>query len=149
MLVYRITLSKYSGELIASGNEGRWNSRGVKVVYSAGSRSLACLENLVHRGGNGLDQLFKTMIVEIPDNVPITEIGEELLPDGWTNPFSSKLTRSMGDKWYFDAETAVLRVPSAIIPAENNYLLNTLHPQFKRIKLLRTEPFLFDARFSV
>jgi RES domain-containing protein len=149
MLVYRITLSKYADALVASGNEGRWNSRGLKIIYTAGSRSLACLENLVHRSGMGLNGLFSAMIIEIPDQLTITEIGQNELPEGWTNPFSSKLTRSMGDLWYRGQETAILKIPSAIIPAEHNYIINTIHPSFKKIKLLRTEPFLFDNRLPV
>lgn len=148
MLIYRITLAIYSNQLVSSGNEGRWNSRGAKVIYSAGSRSLACLENIVHRNGIGFDQLYRAMIIEVPDNLPVKEVSLNQLPEGWTNLFSAKITRSMGDEWYAGNETPVLKVPSAIIPAENNYILNTLHPLFKRVKLLYTEPFLFDTRLT-
>lgn len=146
MLIYRITLARYADKLISSGNEGRWNSRGAKVIYSAGSRSLACLENIVHRNGIGSDQSYRAMIIEVPDSIPVKEILLKHLPEGWANLFSAKLTRSMGDEWYTRNETPVLKVPSAIVPAENNYILNTLHPLFKRVKLLQTEPFLFDPR---
>lgn len=148
MLIYRITLEQYSHNLLSSGNEGRWNNRGAKVIYSAGSRSLACLENIVHRNGIGFDQLYRAMIIEVPDNLPVKEILLNQLPEGWTNLFSARLTRSMGDDWYLKNETPVLKVPSAIIPAENNYILNSLHPLFKKIRLLKTEPFLFDARLT-
>lgn len=148
MLIYRITLEQYSQNLVSSGNEGRWNSRGAKVIYSAGSRSLACLENIVHRNGIGFDRSYRAMIIEVPDSLPMKEITLKQLPEGWTNLFSARITRSMGDEWYGNNETPILKVPSAIIPAENNYLLNSLHPLFKKIKLLYTEPFLFDARLT-
>ena len=51
MEIYRICLAKYASELVASGNPGRWNLRGQLVIYAAGSRALACLENVVHRSG--------------------------------------------------------------------------------------------------
>ena len=62
MLVYRIVLEKYAS-LYASGVEGRWNSSGAKVLYTASSRALACLENVVHRSGEGLNDLFRTLVM--------------------------------------------------------------------------------------
>jgi RES domain-containing protein len=146
MLVYRITLSKYAGQLVASGNEARWNSSGNQVIYTAGSRSLACLENLVHRSGIGANFSFTAMIIEIPDRLPLTEITEKQLPKNWNKLLTATATRNLGDAWYAGNKTPVLKIPSAIIPAESNYLLNTGHPLFPQIKLLCTEPFLFDAR---
>jgi RES domain-containing protein len=146
MLVYRITLAKYANALVASGNEGRWNTRGAKVIYSASSRSLACLENLVHRSGIGPEYLFKTMIIEIPGTIPVTTIDIKQLPDNWNTLFSLNLTRNMGELWYRERNTLLLKVPSAIIPAEHNIIINTQHPFFSKVKLVRTEPFLFDQR---
>ncbi|MBL7727087.1 MAG: RES family NAD+ phosphorylase [Dinghuibacter sp.] len=149
MVVYRITLAEYARSLFASGNEARWNSRGAKVMYTAESRSLACLENLVHRGGIGLNGLFRTMVIEIPDSLPVTVFSSDDLPDGWAAPFATAITRGLGDNWYRLQQTPVLKVCSAIIPAENNFIINTLHPSFKKIKLLRTEPFMFDTRLGM
>ncbi len=83
MLVYRITKTKYANELVASGFRNRWNEDGQFVIYTSDSRSLACLENLVHRSNSGNDQLFRTMIISIPDDIPILTIQEkEIHPIG-------------------------------------------------------------------
>ena len=64
MHVFRIsTFSK----LIASGNPARWNSKGNYVIYTSTNRALACLENIVHRSGEGLENKFKILTIEIPD----------------------------------------------------------------------------------
>ena len=74
MEIYRICLAKYAGELVASGNPGRWNLRGQLVIYAACSRALACLENVVHRSGEGLNSLFKVIRIEVPDTLAIAEL---------------------------------------------------------------------------
>ncbi len=148
MLVYRIVLEKWSQSLTASGQAARWNSRGRFVLYSAGTRALACLENVVHRNSRGLNHLFKTMVIEVPDDVLIESIQAENLPDGWHEFESYPITQQLGDAWLDGMKSAVLAVPSAIIPAEQNYLFNPQHPDFQKIKLLRTEGFVFDPRIK-
>jgi RES domain-containing protein len=148
MHVYRITLVKYAGSLHASGNAARWNAKDVKMIYTASSRALACLENVVHRGGIGPKEAFRTMVIEIPDGLPMTRIKKSsLLPD-WHAFINYPYTQSLGNAWIEKNETAVLQVPSAIIPEEYNYLLNPLHADFTQIQLLSTEPFAFDPRIK-
>jgi RES domain-containing protein len=146
MHVYRITLEKYADALMASGNPARWNSKDVKMIYTTSSRALACLENVVHRGALGLQRLFRTMVIEIPDGIPITIIKKEDLPPDWHLFENFPSTQALGDAWIRKGETPILQVPSAIIAEECNYLLNPLHNDFRKIKLIRTEPFAFDAR---
>ncbi len=148
MIVYRISLEKWADKLVASGNAARWNSKGVYVLYAASSRSLACLENVVHRDGQGLSQNFRTMLIQIPDDLKITSIPLHQLETTWREWAASSYTRSIGDSWAMRRESAVLEVPSAIIPDEFNYVLNTSHPDFPKIKLLRTESFQFDPRIK-
>jgi RES domain-containing protein len=148
MIVYRITLQKYSSELQASGNEARWNRKDQKVIYTAESRSLACLENLVHRSKLGFNGIFKTMVIKIPDDL-VTEIVEERsLPAEWNKSNQFNVCQEKGSGWILSGRTAVLRVPSALIPQENNYILNTLHPDFTKIRILNTEDFYFDTRIT-
>jgi RES domain-containing protein len=85
MRVFRISLSKWSNKLTASGYPGRWNSKGKYVIYTAGSRALACLENVVHRSGEGLNNNFKVMIIEIPSKIKITELKKKNSPKNGTN----------------------------------------------------------------
>ena len=149
MFVYRIVLEKWSTSLTASGQAARWNSRGRFVLYTAGTRALACLENVVHRSGEGLNQLFKTMVIEVPDDLFIEKIIEPDLPAGWHEFESYHLTQQLGDTWINNMKSAVLSVPSAIVPQEQNFLINLQHPDFQKIQLFSTEDFVFDPRIKV
>lgn len=134
--------------MTASGQAARWNSPGRFVIYTAGSRALACLENVVHRNGRGLNQLFKTMVIEIPENIQVERIEAEQLSDNWHDFTNYHLTQQLGDAWLDGMKSAVLAVPSSIIPNEQNFLLNVQHPDFQKIKLLQTEGFVFDPRIK-
>ena len=147
MIVYRITTSQWSKQLQASGNVARWNSRGNFVIYTAGSRSLACLENLVHRSGEMCSKQYKVMLIEIPDCFIMEEIMLKSLDIDWKNLTNFSYCQGIGAKWLNAGKAAVLKVPSIIIAQENNYLINPQHADFKKIKLLREEDFGFDARF--
>lgn len=148
MIVYRISVEKWAGSLAASGNAARWNSKGVYVLYAASTRSLACLENVVHRDGLGLSANFRTMLIQVPDDLKMTTISLASLDESWREWAAASYTRAIGDAWAARLESAVLRVPSAIIPDEYNIILNTAHPDFRKISLLRTEPFQFDPRIK-
>ena len=146
MKVFRITLARYSNSLVASGREARWNSKGTFVIYAAASRSLACLENLVHRGGEGLDIKFMVMVIEIPETVKLLSVYPASLTGDWRSYSSQKQTRAIGDAWVKAGETAVLKIPSAIVPDEHNFLMNPNHADFKKIELADVQPFDFDRR---
>lgn len=148
MIVYRIVLERWSSSLMASGQAARWNSRGRFTIYTAGSRALACLENVVHRSGEGLNQSFRTMVVEVPDGVFIKKTSLDDLPADWHLYANYHLTQTIGDAWLAGGESAVLQVPSAVVPLEVNYLLNPLHADFRQVKLLRVEGFVFDPRIK-
>jgi RES domain-containing protein len=144
--VFRITKARYADQLTVSGGVARWNERGQFVIYTAASRALACLENMVHRTGEGLNNDFRVMIIAIPDSIRIETIGPGQLPENWPSPEQYPVCQQIGSLWLRQGRSAVLNVPSAIIPDERNYLLNPSHPDFKQITLLRHEPFLFDTR---
>jgi RES domain-containing protein len=146
MNIYRITLAAYATALVAPGSQGRWNSYGNKVIYAAATRSLACLENLVHRNGEGLKELFKVMVIAVPDTVSIGDLLINDLPADWTLYKRQPHTRRIGDSWLQSFESCILRVPSAIIQYEHNYLINPAHPDFKQISIAATEDFMFDGR---
>lgn len=149
MQVFRIGLAKYTNSLNASGRAARWNPNDIEMIYTAGSRSLACLENIVHRNQIGLNQSFKVMTIEIPDDLLILTIQQKKLQEGWTEFYQMPITQKMGEDWINEAKSAVLSVPSAIINAEYNYLINPKHPDFKSIKLLKSEIFVFDKRIKM
>jgi RES domain-containing protein len=146
MEVYRICLEEYSHGLFASGFRGRWNVKGSFVVYTAGSRALACLENVVHRSGEGLQSLFKVVVIQLPDDLTRERITANQLPAGWHKTQNYPLCHPLGEARYQSRSSAILEVPSSIIPNEYNYILNTRHPDFKAIQILRWEDFDFDPR---
>ena len=150
MLVFRICLEKYAYDLIASGRSNRWNSSGNFVIYTSSNRALAFLENVVHRSSEGLSSLFKVMEIQIDDSVQITEIPLKSLPENWHKKASYSLCQKIGDEWYREGKTAVLEVPSSIIPKEKVYIINTRHPDFlnNKIRLISSEDFVFSPRIK-
>ena len=148
MIVYRITLAMYSTKLLASGYPARWNSKDIKIIYTAQSRALACLENVVHRNSKGLQKNFRVMQIFIPDDIAFLEIKEFDLDLGWKEFDKMPYTQSLGDRWVGEAKSAVLKVPSAIVSGDFNYLLNIGHKDYQKIKLLRTDAFEFDDRIK-
>lgn len=148
MLVYRIVLNQYSQTLKASGRAARWNPDKVEMIYTSANRSLSCLENVVHRGKAGLMSLFCVLTIEIPKAVSIRKTNLEELTKNWKNYDQLYFTQNLGKKWIDTGETAVLQVPSAIIEEEANYLINPNHPDFTKIKIIKTEPFIFDNRIK-
>lgn len=149
MEVFRIALSKFAGELRASGLENRWNYRGQKVIYTAASRSLACLESLVHSSGETLLQRFSVMVIYVPDDLFVESIDTSQLPAGWNVRSRPAKCQKTGSEWVISQRSLLLKVPSAILTNEYNYIINVNHPDFSKIKLIATEPFLFDRRLRI
>lgn len=146
MEVFRITHAKWANKLVASGFPARWNSRGIETIYSAATRSLACLENIVHRNKSGLTKQFRTVVIYIPDRMKREIISVQDLPERWfgTSDKAFHYCRNIGDNWAIQNTSPVLFVPSAIIKNEFNVLLNVHHPDFKEIRIVDVEPFMFD-----
>jgi RES domain-containing protein len=152
MQVYRIGQTKYAGDRKGSGVDGRWNSVGQYVIYTGGSLALSCLEKLAHSSGTSLYAgNFSVTIYNIPDKIKIKEIPLAQLhrhsPD-WHKVINYPYTQAIGDTWLQARETAILKVPSAIIDLEYNYLLNPAHPDFDKVKIKEIKPFLFDRRLK-
>lgn len=148
MVIIRIALKKYSKELYAPGVQGRWNSEGKKVIYTASTLSLAALESMFRRKGCGYNNDYATMLINAPDDIGITEIDTSSLPKGWNHPFDYSVCQSLGDEWYEKEETPLLKVPSAIIPMDYNYVINTRHKDYKQIKLIGVTDFIPDPRIE-
>ncbi len=148
MKVYRITLEKWSNTLQPSGYAARWNSNGVFVLYTSSSKPMACLENLVHRSGEGLNGNFKCMIIDVPDTIGINVINIEDLDADWFEYKNYSYCQDLGDKWVQKGDSAVLKVPSAIMKDECNYLFNPKHRAFEKIKISTIEDFVFDPRLK-
>jgi RES domain-containing protein len=123
---------------------GRWNSHGHAVVYASQSLSLAVLELLVHLKDFALLRRgYLCRLVEVDES--LIEIWTAPLPSGWRKPNHPALP-AIGDLWIGQARSAALLVPSAVVPAENNLLLNPNHPGFGQIKMLDEYTLEMDER---
>jgi RES domain-containing protein len=145
--IWRITSSEYistvfsgKGGLYASG---RWHPKGNKISYTSESLALASLEVFVSIETADIPLVCVSAI--IPDTIPILEITRDFLPVSWQEVSAYPILQEIGLKWLQAMEYPVLKVPSAIIPVEYNYLINPEHPDLK----LQTEQvleFQFDRR---
>lgn len=117
-------------------------------MYAASSPSLAAWEVFVHLGiqEEARRLQFLAIQADIPDSVSTEAVNIDQLPQDWQNDPALNRLKEIGDHWLTTAKTAVLVVPSAVIPLENNYLLNPTHPSFKDIHVKAFEPFEFDER---
>ncbi len=121
----------------------RWNSKGTAVAYTSTTRALAVLEMLVHLDPEDVPG----DVIMIPVNVPDGEI-ETLrrLPRRWYElPYRASVQR-VGDQWVRSGRALGLLVPSAVLRAERNLLINPAHPAFGRVKVGKPEAFHFDLR---
>lgn len=125
---------------------GRWNSKGIRVVYLSENRSLAVLEVLVHLS-NVIPDKYLLGTAEIPNDISIEHVKDGDLPGNWAalDPREQPATRRIGDHWVEQGRTAILSVPSVIV-GERNYVLNPAHPDFLRIVFGEPIPFDFDLR---
>lgn len=149
---FRIGQTRYANDRKGSGVDARWNSRGQYVIYTGGSLALSCLEKLAHTSGTSLySGDFSVTVYQIPDKLKIKEITLAELNRynaEWTKVINYPYTQAIGDQWLLSRETAILKVPSAIIDLEYNYLFNPAHPDFDKIKIALVQPFSFDPRLK-
>jgi RES domain-containing protein len=131
------------GALLASG---RWHRRGTPVVYTSGTLSLALLELFVNLDPSTAPAELLMRAGEIPDTMAIERVQPRSLPADWRKHPAPTALAERGTAWARDGTSAVLAVPSAIVPQEWNYLLNPLHPDFGSIRLLPPAPFEIDPR---
>jgi RES domain-containing protein len=124
---------------------GRWNSPGVAVTYAPESRALATLEVLAGLQTNSPLPGYVLIPAEFDDSLVVAVEVEEL-PVNWRKNPPPPATRRIGDDWITGGESAVLRVPSALVPQESNYLLNPRHPAFSEVRIERPEGLAMDPR---
>jgi len=135
--VWRITTAAFARSAFSGEGArlygGRWNTKGVLLVYTAANQSLAMLEMLVQ--DQPLRARYMMIEARIPSAVTIDRVRVADLPADWRDIRARGKLQAIGAEWARKRGAAVLAVPSAIVPAESNYLLNPLHPDFKRIKV--------------
>jgi RES domain-containing protein len=148
VLVWRICSRKhrrFNGEG-ARQYGGRWNHTGTSIVYTSGSLSLAALELFVHVDIDTVPDNLVAIQADVSKSVPIETVRIESLPRDWRRYPGPEPLKDIGTGWVKRHSTAILAVPSAVIPGERNYLLNPAHRDFKRIRLGKAVVFRFDAR---
>lgn len=152
MFVYRISKTKYINDLSGTGAKlygGRWNEKGIPLVYTSSSISLAILESLVHFSFNMAPPDMSIATIYIPDNIfessmDIKSLGK--LPNSWNENLPNPKTQQFIKKWINNKNSLILKVPSAINSREFNYLINPLHKDINLIILQDIVPFSFDKR---
>ncbi len=147
MDVFKICREKYSHSLNASGAANRWNKKDEFVIYTGSSRSLSTLEMVAHRSYINISSQYKLLIISISDESLIKETDIRDLPENWKSIEAYVELQEIGSKWYQSNESLVLKVPSAIIPQEYNYIINTKHPLFATYIILKeVDDFVWDNR---
>jgi RES domain-containing protein len=152
MKVYRLAKGKYADDLSGKGAElagARWNSKGIPMLYTSESRALCLVEIAVHVPIGNIPTDYFLVEIEIPDEVEITFVEVETLSKDWNSLPHSQFTQNIGDAFISQNEFLVMRVPSAVVQGDFNYLLNPRHGSFNQIKLINKLPFSFDERLFV
>lgn len=149
MIVFRICNTVYSNDISGNGAKmygGRWNNKGVPVLYTSSTRALAALEILVHISTNNVQPIdFSILSIFLPENsideIPFTALKTEIDKNGLNSNF-----KFIGDNWIKSNSSLLLKVPSIVIPEEYNYLVNPLHKNFNKVKIVENKLFRFDNR---
>lgn len=149
MIVYRLSRKKYAHELSGKGAAlmgNRWNSKGVEMIYTSESRALAMAEVAVHLTFATLPNDFVLLEILLPDNISIRTLDHNDLSVNWNKFPHHPETQFIGDQFIRDNVFAVMKVPSAVVQGDFNYIINPYHSQFGGIKISAQLPFLFDQR---
>ena len=149
--MWRLCSAKYGATAFSGeGAElygGRWSPTGIAVAYSSESRALAVVEILAN--AEERDRLRAREWVFVSAEVPLELIEKPAkVPPSWRVFPHSNETQLFGTEWAKAKRSAVLRVPSAVVPGEFNYLLNPSHPDFAKVKIGKPQPFIFDPRLK-
>lgn len=129
---------------------GRWNRIGMPVIYCASSVALACLETVVHSNSGSLPLNRYRVRIDVPDDVwhAATTLTADTALVGWDALPAGKVSLDLGDRWLSSGKSALLLVPSVIVPEEFNALVNPLHPDAARLTSTKLRKWLFDSRIK-
>ncbi|MEO9145454.1 MAG: RES family NAD+ phosphorylase [Ginsengibacter sp.] len=147
MIVYRITNEPYKNDISGNGAAlfgSRWNSKGIHLLYTSQSISLSILESLVHLKRKEIPSSQYLLHIELPEVKEIAEISYKKIKKGWYREL--EYTQWIGDQFIQNKQSLFLKVPSAIVPSESNFLLNPLHVEFKKVKIIASELLELDKR---
>jgi RES domain-containing protein len=143
----RFARSAFDGEG-ARLHGGRWNSPGTRMAYASESVALATLEVLVHLQMSAVLPSYALATIRFPEDL-VEVLEPALLPANWRQFPSPPELQAIGDQWIKEPRSAILQVPSAIIPSASNFLLNPAHPEFAQVVIEPPEPYEFDPRLVI
>ena len=149
MIVFRLANKRYCNDLSGTGAEitgGRWNFKGIKLLYTADSRALCMAEIAVHTPVGVMPINYYLTTIEIPDYSEIKQVEPETLADDWRKFPYSKSTQELGKNFIEKNENLYIKVPSAIVQGDFNILINPRHSDFEKVIVIKTEKFNFDER---
>lgn len=150
--VWRLTKAKYAQNALSGYGStvrgGRWHPRGRPVVYAASSPALALLETLVHVERADLLRFAYAAIPVTLREEHLERLAAADLPADWKAWPHPASTQALGARWFDEARSVALEVPSAVVPHEKNVLLNPLHPQFREVAVGPPDPFPIDHRLG-
>ena len=147
MILFRLTKSMFANDLSGNGARlfgGRWNSEGRPAIYMAATRSLAVLESLAHINPTNIPDDMVLLTIEVPDDV--ISLDTQLLPENWKESPEPHILKQIGNSFLQKNEHLLLKVPSALVPQEFNYLVNPCNPNIEKVKIKAKTPFSFDER---
>ncbi|HEX5151378.1 MAG TPA: RES family NAD+ phosphorylase [Parafilimonas sp.] len=151
MLVYRISKTKYATDRSGEGAKlygGRWNNKLIPCIYTSESRALALLEYTVNINIDNIPRALSIITLDIPET-GIYELNQSQLPGDWKDVPAPSSTKDLGSNLLNEAKHAVIKIPSAIIANEFNYILNPRHPNSKNFKITDIKDFVYDIRIKL
>jgi RES domain-containing protein len=149
MRVWRVQRQAHAADLSGIGGlsaSGRWHHRGHVVLYTSEAPALAVLETLVHVDPDALPSDLRMVEIDVPDRVRIEVCDAVSLTKEWRRIPGPMELQDFGTSWLAAKRTAALKVASAVLPMQWNYVLNLGHADAKRIRVVGQEPFRFDPR---
>lgn len=152
MIVYRITKKIYLDDISGIGAKlygGRWNNEGLPLLYTSENLSLAVLELLANQVRRLVDDTYGYLSIEVPDKYTPTILAESDLPNDWRQHQYSEFTIREGSAWIRSQTSLAMAVPSAVLAQENNILINPLHKDFKKVKIVSKGELNLDGRVAI
>jgi RES domain-containing protein len=149
MIVYRISNELYKEDISGNGaaiNGARWNSQNIRMLYTGEYISLCILESLVHLRNQDIPVRQYLLTIQIPDGEH-QDILVTKLKSNWQQHTS--YSQWIGDQFISGGQRLILKVPSVVVPQEHNFLINPLHKDFKKVKLVNTELLELDKRLLI
>ena len=147
MIIYRLAVEAYKEDMSGTGSKlygGRWNVPGHVAIYAAENISLTILEILVNADKNNIPPSYFLLKINVPDSLAIKTIKPSGLKDKWYSDF--EYSQYIGSNFLESGKESILKVPSAIVKEEFDFLLNPLHADFKKISIKESIAFDLDVR---